>query len=185
MGSTGREEELQQGVVGKRPASPAPHPKLRGRRGGSSAQFGLQPESAGLLTVMVAELWCWVPLVQCSAKNPVVSNRVFFHSLLRDTEPAGHCLQPPVPGRKWDVVRGWVVRRRVYREIRARHRRSLGALQGRDGRLGCWKVLGVAEYVGLQQGGICIFECLVCPFFPFPENSHYRHKVQFWDVAIL
>lgn len=73
----------------------------------------------------------------------------------------------------------------MYREIRARHRRSLGALQGRDGRLGCWKVLGVAEYVGLQQGGICIFECLVCPFFPFPENSHYRHKVQFWDVAIL
>lgn len=50
MGSTGREEELQQGVVGKRPASPAPHPKLHGRRGGSSAQFGLQPESAGLLT---------------------------------------------------------------------------------------------------------------------------------------
>lgn len=37
----------------------------------------------------------------------------------------------------------------MYREIRARHRWSLDALQGGDGRLGCWKVLGVAEYVGL------------------------------------
>lgn len=92
-GGAGQEEELQQGVLGKRPASPAPHPTLLGRCGGSSAQFGWQPEGAGLLAVMVAELWCWVPLVQCLARNWYFPT-LFFSSFPRATEPAGHSAAP-------------------------------------------------------------------------------------------
>lgn len=136
--------------------------------------------------MMVTEPWCWVPLVQCS--NPMFSSHVL------PQPPQGHraCWALPAascPSEEMRCCARLSGKERVYREIWARHRRSLDVLQGgRVGRFGCWKVLGVAEYVGRQQGGICIFECLVCigpPFFPFPENSRCRQKLQIWEVAVL
>lgn len=158
---------MQQGVLGRSasPASPAPHPTLLGS---SSAPPGVCQKALGWGSDGGRAL-------ALAALGAVLDQILVFSncSLPGATEPS-------------EEMGCWArlgAKERVYRDIRAGRRRKKRWKVG-VGR--CWEWLRMLDCSKERFAFFTVLCAVVLdPLFLFPENSHYRHKLQIWDAAIL